>query len=725
MDNSLISLDSKSNNVPAKQLLAADSFKSGRTWQDYLSVILKYRWLSLGTFLLIVSTAILYAFLKTPIYKATTQIFIEREIPNIFDNNRQSLISSPYSHEFYSTQYTILEGQALAKKVIEKLHVQSHPSYGWIFKYCSAGGNDSKERCEAEELLLTTFMKNVKVFPMRNSHLVDLSFYDSDPQFAALVANTMGQSYVEQVLEMHFGASRQTVDWLKNNLAEARQKLEESEAKLNKYTKDHQIIVSENKDGIATQKLEQLNRALVAAQTRRIEAKALYDQVIKGKPVYEIVNNPIVQALKPQEAKVLGEQSELAIKYGEKHPRMIMLNNELVAIRGNIKNETKRVAQSIINQYQIAFEQEEKLKAALEDQKTVNQDLGDRKIPYQVLMRDVQANRALYESMLKSLKETTVTQNTPATNIRVVNPASVPTKPIKPRKLIILSIAPLIGLLTACGLAFALETWDNSLKSPQDVETWLKIPNLVTVPHFQLPGVDDAQNTKEIVIFHPDEFLASESYRGLRTQIIFSSNHDARIIQLTSTQPLEGKTTTVINLAAVLSTINEPVLMVDADLRRSKLHKIMNVKREPGLSNFLSGDIDYIPSIKTMVPNLHLVSAGSISDNPSELLSNERLIRFLQMAKDQFAWIIIDSPPLLAVSDSAILSTHAEGVILVVKADAVSRRSAQEAINHLMKVNAKILGVVFNDVPIRPGSYNYYYSNYYYNSSQQGRNAQV
>jgi succinoglycan biosynthesis transport protein ExoP len=501
---------------------------------------------------------------------------------------------------------------------------------------------------------------------------------------------------------------------LEKKLAEARKKMEESEARLNRYKREHNIVTFEDKESITAQKLEQLNKELVSAQTRRMEAEARYREVEAGRPIADLMNNPLIQTLKAAEAKLITDQSELSKKFGEEHPRMIQIRHELAATRDKINAEMAVVKQTIKNEYSMVKAQEENLKKALQEQKNVTQDQSDVGIQYRVLLRDVETNRALYENMLKSLKNTTATENVPATNIRIVYPALVPEAPVYPRKARTLMLAACLGLFLGVALALVLESVDTTIKTPEDVEGFLGIPSLAMIPHIETPA--NLGESPELVVFHGHQPLSSEAYRVLRTSILFSSpGHAPRSLLITSTLPMEGKTLTTANLATAMAKAEGDLLLVDADLRRPTLHQLFNVPREPGLSNFLVGETDDLPLVATMVPHLFLMPAGAIPPNPSELLGSERMQELLNRTRERFVRTVFDSPPLVSVTDAAILSTLTEGVLLVIKAEHVPRKAARDATNHLLELHAHLLGAVLNDVPLQRESY--YYRHYKYSSS--------
>jgi succinoglycan biosynthesis transport protein ExoP len=686
--------------------------RRGFSMHDYLRILVKRRVTVLAVFLAILALAALKTFTATPIYQATVQILIERQPPRVLDTPTQPSYDY-YGEEFYQTQYKLLESRALAKKVADKLNLRSRPPYSQMFAQLPANVDQSTKQ-RLEESLVDAVLGGLHVEPVPSSSLVNVSYSSPDPKFAAEVANTLGQAFIEQSLDLRFAASQEAAQWLEKKLAEARKKMEESEAKLNRYKRDHNIVALEDKESITAQKLEQLNKELVSAQTRRMEAEARFREVEAGRPIADLMNNPLIQTLKAAEAKLITDYSELSKKFGVDHPRMIQINQELAATRSKINAEMAVVKQTIKNEYNMAKSQEVSLKKALEEQKNVTQDQGDVGIQYRVLLRDVETNRALYENMLKSLKTTTATENVPATNIRIVYPALIPEAPVYPRKSRALMLAAALGLFLGAALALVLETVDTTIKTSEDVEGFLGIPSLAMIPHIETSA--NPGESPELVVFHGDQPLSSEAYRVLRTSILFSSPGQApRCLLITSTMPMEGKTLTTANLATAMAKAEGDLLLIDADLRRPTLHQLFNVPREPGLSNFLVGDTDELPMVATMVPHLFLMPAGAIPPNPSELLGSERMQELLNRTRERFVRTVFDSPPLVSVTDAAILSTLADGVLLVIKAEHVPRKAARDATNHLLELHAHLLGAVLNDVPLQRDSY--YYRHYKYSSS--------
>jgi capsular exopolysaccharide synthesis family protein len=325
--------------------------------------------------------------------------------------------------------------------------------------------------------------------------------------------------------------------------------------------------------------------------------------------------------------------------------------------------------------------------------------------------------------MLRNLKTTTSTENVPPTNIRLIYPATVPEKPYRPRKLFNMVVGTGLGLLLGISLALGLEIADPTLKTPEDVEVYLETPNLAMIPHIDFPTTNPSEDYPELIMHHEKQTLASEAYRVLRTSILFSSpGHAPQVLLLTSALPSEGKTLTAVNLAIAMAKAKGNILLIDSDLRRPDLHQIFKVPKEPGLTNYLVGEIDDLPVMQTRVPHLSLVCSGTSPPNPSELLGSPRMQDLLSKAKEQFNFIIIDSPPLMSVTDATVLATKVEGVLFVVKVETVSRRVAQVARGSLKDVKAHLLGAVLNNVNLQRDGYyyNYYYRYYSYHSPESG-----
>jgi len=707
--------------MPPEHLISedTDNLARHRALTDYLHIFLRRRLTFVGIFLIVVPLTALYCFTCTPRYAATAQLLIERHLPRVLDTEASQIMEAS-GQEFYQTQYKLLESRAVAQRVIKKLNLTQHPDFAPRFAEPAVGREMARRQALSD--LTDWLLRRLTVIPIRRSSLVNVTFTHPDPEFAARAANAFARAYIEMSLDLRFAASQEAALWLQQKLLEARQKLEESEAKLNDYKRQHHIAAAEDKETITAQKLEQLNRELVAAQIRRLAAEARYQEVRRGHPVKEIQESPLIQTLKAEEAGILQQLSELGRKYGEKHPRMIQLRQELAATRSKIAAETRNIAQTLKNEYQIAKNQEDRLKAALQAAKKEIQDLNRRAVTYRMLLRDVETNRALYENLLKSLKETTATENLPAVNLRIVHPAVVPTHPVSPRTTRNLILASLLALVLGAVLAVVVDNLDTTLRTPEELESCLNLPNLAVIPQLELSGPAASREGPGLVVNQASRPPVIEAFRSLRTSILFSAPGGApRNLLVTSALPREGKTFVVANLAAVLAQTEPGVVLVDADLRRPTLHRLFGLEQEPGLSNFLVGETSELPIRATAVPQLFLVPAGRVPPNPSELLHSAGMQEFLRRALAGFSRVLLDSPPVLTFTDAAILAAFTEGVLLVVRSGSVPRRAALEARDHLQEVRGALLGTVLNAAPVpRLGTY---YEEYHYPGAPSPRSA--
>jgi len=685
---------------------------------DYLNVLIKRRWTALAVVIVFGVTAVLHSFLATPIYKATTQILIERQTPRLLEP-RDTAFFDAQNQEFYHTQYKLLQSRSLAQKVINKLNLKNNPMFASIFNNMPEDA-DVVQRQQYMVRLIGTILKDIEVKPVEKSSLVDVSFFSPDPNLAAQIVNAVAQSYIEQSLDLRYSASQEEGMFLQQKIAEARKKLEESESKLNQYARKHNIVAWENRETITSQKLEQINKDLIAAQTKRSEAETRFREVSQGHPIPEVINNHLIQTLKSEEAKIIAQVSELGKKFGEKHPRMIQLHQELSGVRSKIASEHAHIVQAVKNEYRMAQNQEIHLKKALEEQKDDTQDLSERTVQYKMLLRDMETNRALYENMLKSLKTTTATENLPSTNIKIIYPATVPETPAKPRTKRNLILAFFGGSIMAIMLVFGLEYIDTTIKNPDDVKKWLEIPNLAIIPHLEKVESQNEEQIPGLVVHDGGNPFAAEAYRALRTSIVFSAAGRAPgIILVTSALPGEGKSLTSMNLAAAMAKAGVDILLIDADLRRPCLHELFRVQQEPGLSNFLVGEIDDLPFVPTIVPQLYLMPSGKIPPNPSELLGATRMEELVAKARERFPQLILDSPPLISVTDAAILATKSDGVLLVIKAEEAPRKVVKKVKDQLLEVKSHLIGSLLNDINFQKNGYYYYnyyhkYQSYYY-----------
>ena len=713
--------------------------------RDYLRVIFKRRWLIAAVLLIVVVSVTIESFRMTPIFRATAQVMIETDNPKVVDIEEVLRVNNN-DYDYYQTQYGILKSQALTLKVIKFLNLKEnaefggskngfslgavfHGAVGWLknlFSSAEAKPDPQREEDKENNFLIGAYLGRLSVEPVRQSRLVNVSFEGKDPQMVAKIANAHAQLYIESNIERKFSASQEAVGWLNQRIKEEEKKLQLSEESLQAYREKEGLVDIDfgERQGIILQSLNDLNAALTRAQTEKIEKQQLYAELQKcsGRPelaesLPAVVQNSLIQGLKANYIALSGEYSKLSQKYGPEHPNMVRLSSEMQGVREKIAQEVRKIAQSIETESRLASDKEKAILAAMETKKKEALDLNQKQIKYDALKRDVNTTRSLFESLLKRTKEATVTGGLNITNIVVVDPARVPEAPVKPKKAQNILLALITGLTLGIGLAFFLEYLDNTIKIPDEVERYLKIPLLGLVGTFPANSTDP--NKKEIISHTDPRSTISEAYRTIRTNLLFSSpDNEKRVLLVTSVFPIEGKTVLASNLAITFAKMGKNVLLIDADMRRPKIHTVFDLERSKGLSAFLAGGESTIRN--TDIPGLKIITSGTLPPNPSELLNSKKMQELIERAREQFDIIILDSPPALSVTDPAILSTLADGVVITIKASSTPRPAIKKGIQQLTEVGGKVLGCVLNDVDFEKESYYHssyrYYHDYYYHA---------
>jgi capsular exopolysaccharide synthesis family protein len=478
-----------------------------------------------------------------------------------------------------------------------------------------------------------------------------------------------------------------------------------------------------------------LNEALAKAESERMTKEALYKQV-KGRNTESfpaILENKLIQDLKQSLIQLEAQYTKLSETYRPSHPEMIRLKNQMETIQSRLNIELSQFSAGIRNEYEASVRKETLLRSSFEQEKVKATEMQQKSIQYNILKREADTNKDLYKSLLQRVKEVGVSASLQASNIQIVDKAEVPKGPYQPDKRRTLYLAAVIGLLLGVGLAFFLEYLDSTIKSPDEVEDLIHLPSFGLVPEISCERMylrgDLTYPVERIAHCHPKSIL-SEAYRNIRTSILLSTPESPpkRII-ITSANPLEGKTTTLINTSIALSQTGAQVLIIDADLRKPRVHTVLNTGmnsgrgrgngrrngKGKGLSSFLSGNSSLWGVVKrTDIQNLYFIPAGPIPPNPSELLGSHLFKEMIQSLGEKFDHIVIDTPPVIGFADSLILSTLVDGVVLVVRGGKTPKEALQRAKDSLLQVNARILGVVVNGVNIRQSEYNGYYSRYQY-----------
>jgi capsular exopolysaccharide synthesis family protein len=587
--------------------------------------------------------------------------------------------------------------------------------------------------------VLERFRDRLSVEPVKRSRLVAVSFESIDADLAARIVNTLASNYVEQSLEARWDATQKATEWISQQLLGLKARVEKSEEDLQKYARAHGLLFLENVEGkaenIVHQRLRQLQEELTRAQAARYEKESLYRLAESGDTASlpGVADNKVLQDLAVRLAELRREHAQLLATFSDGYPRVKQLQSQMDEIAGVIASEQQRAAQRVVNEYHAAVRREALVRGAFEAQQQQADLVAERSVQYNILKREVETNKQLYEGLLQRLKEAGVSAGLKASNIRIVDPAEPPHKPVKPRVLLNLSLALVLGVLLGTGGAFLQEYLDNTLKTTEHVERLLRVPALALIPAAEsangnrsllegwlnrgrgngkarLPAV---MPWHRIDLAGHDHSLLSEAFRGLRTSVLLSRpDRPPSSLLVTSAQPSEGKTTVASNLAISLTQLGERVLLVDADMRRPSQHRLFGLENDRGLVNFLTGQQDWRAVVRaTPVESLDCLPCGPVPPNPAELLSSERMRKLLAEARGEYSFVVVDSPPLLSVADGRILATLVQGVILVVRGGVTPREMVQRAHGSVRTVGASVIGLVLNAVDIRGDDY---YTYHYY-----------
>jgi polysaccharide biosynthesis transport protein len=716
---------------PAGPAGSSEQGSEDHLW-DYVAVVLRHRRFALAIFLTATSVATIRTLLTRPVYQATAQILIDRENPNVLTFKDVTEVNSQRD-DYLQTQYSLLQSRSLARRVVEALNLLQDPEFG--------GPRDPEEAKAAAkaapgdsplmEGAINGVLGRIRINPAKGSRLVGIGCEAFRPDLAMNIANKLSQLYITQTLEFRYQISSDAGEWLGGQVDQQRRKVEEGTQELQKLKEREGIVNIEERRVLVAQKLNQLGSSLTQARTDRLTKEALYHQMRNAtspEDLTEVLHDQVVSQLRMEQTMLENRQGQLLEKYLDQHPEVVKVRRQIEETKKRIASEAQRVIRSAENDYKAAAAQEATLAAAVEAAKGENEELGSRSGHYDAVKRDVDAARSVLNSLTARHKETDVAQELNVSNIRIVDPAVLPTAPIRPNRSRDVLTGVLLGLALAIGCAFFLEYLDNTVKTPDDVRTHLGAPLLGIVPETGKVAADlivQKSNTQSVF---------NEAYRVVRTALNYSwPNIAPRILLVTSTAPGEGKTLTSTNLALTLASAEGKVLILDADLRRPQVHTLLRGKRTPGLSDVLVGKAKPSEAIQVLAGGLSLLPAGTTVPSPADLITGQAMRGFLEGLRGVYSWIVIDTPPVGAVAEPLILAPLADGVIVVVGAEMVPRKAVGTTLERIKESGARLLGVVLNRARIERHGYYYgrYYGHYYghdyghYGQRREGERANV
>ena len=668
--------------------------------RHYWHTVLERRWLVLTAFFTIILLTAFYLFRAEKIYAATVRIQIDRESGNPL-NVRESLSLETREQDYLQTQYKNIVSRSLIQSVVDTLKLDKDPRYSKSLDVTQAVARD------------------ISVVPIRLSRLVDVKVEHPNRETAAKIANALAKNFIEQNLDQKVNSSFQAMTWLMTQVADAKNKVEKSEADLQSYRKEFNEVSLEDGENIVRQALLQAQTDLSRVRAESAQAQqavAEIDRLINdGQPIDTIpavAQSLVVQEIRKQIDLEVANLAALSKRYRAKYPAVIAAQSKLDALQNSLVAECEKQMQTVRNNAALLKVNEEKLAQMVATEKAQQQQLNQLKIKYDILKRDAENNKSIHSNVLVRMKETELMSRLNSNNMRIVDLASIPLKPIKPRLVLTVLAGLVAAVAVSLALAFFVSYLDDSIKSQDDIENHLRLPFLGYIPNIKTNSVVERDLQAHL---HPQS-NAAEGFRTIRATVSLTHKPDKfRVVTVTSTIPSEGKSLVASNLAIVHAQTGLKTLLVDADLRRPSVHKAYQLHSPVGLSAFLTRETDDVGEITHVseVPNLDVICCGSIPTNPSELIGSSRMAEFLQRVRSQYDRVVLDCPPVSAVSDPLIISAMADGVVYVTKFNKIRREHGRKSVQRIQNAGIHILGVVINDIDFE-GKDSYYYSYYYY-----------
>ena len=708
--------------LPPTRLEAEYRRESEAHFWDYWTVLSRRRWTVALVFVGAVLTAFVWSMTARPVFTGTAMLRIEKEESRIlkFEPPGRDDSAGESAQSQLQTHHRLLQRRALANRVIELVDLERHPEFR------SVGRRPGE--------LTNAFLDRLQVEPVRNTRLVKVSFESSSPELAAQVANTLADAVIAQQLDDKKDANQYATRFLTAQVNEARQTLQSSEAQLSQFLEENDILFvggermgerGGERQALISQELANLSDSLLKARAERIAKESVLTQATRAtaNALPAVLQNPLIAHLKEEATKLEGRYRELGQSFKPEYPRMQRLAENIKEVRQQIHAEIERFFEGARGEYRAALQNETEVRKLVDEQRGLARKLGGQMARYNLLRREVDTSRELYTGLSTRLKETQVSASLLISNISVVDRADVPLKRSSPRTGLNLLIGCMVGLVGGVALAFLFEYLDTSIRDPREVEAILRVPTLGLVPTrsaipshldgWPLGPHDGAPGAFALVAHQATSSILAEAFRNLRASVVYATpDRPPKTMLVTSLQQQDGKTSVSTNCAISLAQLGMgDVLLMDADMRHPDLHGILGVPQTPGLSDLLVGGVGVTEVVQpTRIPGLFVIPAGPVPTNPSELLYSPRFTQALAALGERFAHIVIDSPPLLGVSDTLVLAPRVEGVILVLRHGHAARDAAQRAVQMLGSVRARLLGVVINHADARstPAGYQYY-----------------
>jgi capsular exopolysaccharide synthesis family protein len=732
--------------------------------RDYWLIIRKRR-LLIGAFSLgAVAFTALIVFYVTPFYTATGTLLLEAQTPPVLDTKTPA--SAPEisgDHDFYKTQYEILQSRGLAANVIRGLNLGANPLFGgklrnqtlimrwwsdlqgWLGKLFAPEIKSTYDLKTAwmPRGAIDAYLARLRIESVLGTQLVKVTFSTPDPDLSARIVNAHIDAYIRRGMELKADTARNAEGFLQNKLAELKERVEKTEAALNVYRRDHGVIAfsldESGKGQMLAERLTDLNSSLAKVEADRIALEAQHDLIRRGEAssLSVVMQNHLIENLKERVAQLAARYAAMSNQFNPGHYRPLDdLKAKLGQSRAQLNQEIQRAAKGVESDYSATTARQRMLDQEIAGVKSQALALNDASLQDAILAREVDASRDLYKSVLERVRELDVSADAPSSNVSVVDRATPPRSPSSPRKLLSLALSGFLGLSGGVGLAFFLELLDDRLTSPKQIERELRLPSLALVPDFfklawkgygarlsdrspkrliEPEGSSPSDGSrKDVVVVSADGCSPTgELYHSICTAILFSqAGQTPKSVVVTSAVGSEGKTVSALNLAAAFAQTGDKVLLIDADLRKSRCHAILSIANHSGLTDILTGQKEIEQVIHHTASGFFFLSAGSECPNPAALVGSNTMRELIVRLCEQYDRVVFDTPPVMPVSDAVTLSTMTDGVLMIVGAS-TSKRIVQQSCARLHHVGARIFGVVLN----RIDRANPNYPDYHYQSS--------
>lgn len=734
----------------------------------YWNIFVKRRNIILPIFFVVFAAGAYFALSATTLYTATAILKIEPQNPRVTGVGELQPSDLLGEYDYHQTQFVLLQTRPLAARVITDLGLAASQTFAqdtivspnpvdhvksWMLLFSSYVAPLFKSPRKAEESntirqtaasgglelavsprLIDQYLSFIGIQPIQRTRLVSVQFTTPDPALSQALANAHVQAFMRMSLENRFSLTQEAREFLDQKKNELQQKLERSETELNRFRRANGVVSVEKGENIVVDRLVDLNKQLTGARAQRIEAESLY-RTVENKnyqDLAEIMRQGVVQQLKTNLANLEAEKARSTTIFKPDHPRIRELNQQIDAARQAFNNEVANVVRGIKSTYAAALAKERALESEAGKQQQDALKLRELGVQYTVLQEEVNANRSLYENVLKRLSETNVSNDLAVSNMEIAERAAKPFSPSGPNVPLYLLASLVSGLFFGVGAAFLRELVDSSVGTPEKVWRSVGLATLGVVPHLKflnrrryggtqiegglarhrqaaLPRTSRVP-AKELITNHSPLSIMTEAYRTIRTSLLLSHpEKPPKVILLTSPSPAEGKTTTTLNLAIALAQDGHQVLVMDADLRKGCCHARLGKINHRGLSNLLTGNLALEESVlPTSISRLSLLSRGIRPPNPVDLLGSPKMRQIVSKLRESFNFILIDSPPAIAVSDAAVLSVLCDGVLLVFHGQKTTMASARQTMERLDAVRAPFMGVILNGIDLRNPEYTYY-----------------